>query len=167
MDRFSSSSGNFSLKFFIPSAHNYFPQEFIWAKGLLFAFFLMFLFGCASPRSPISSLPRKHRLSGIASWYGHPFHGRRTASGERYNMNAMTAAHRSLPFGTRVRVERVDNDRQVEVRINDRGPFVKGRVIDLSREAARQLGILGVGVVSVRLVPLQKRSNRKPRPIKR
>ena len=139
------------MKLFFPSAHIRFSFDSIWAKGFLFAFFLMFLFGCASYRSPISSLPRKHRLSGIASWYGRPFHGRRTASGERYNMNAMTAAHRTLPFGTWVRVERRDNGRRVQVRINDRGPFIKGRVIDLSREAARRLGIQGKGVVPVRL----------------
>ena len=139
------------MKLFFPSAHIRFSFDSIWAKGFLFAFFLMFLFGCASYRSPISSLPRKHRLSGIASWYGHPFHGRRTASGERYNMNAMTAAHRTLPFGAWVRVERRDNGRRVQVRINDRGPFTKGRVIDLSREAARRLGIQGKGVVPVRL----------------
>jgi rare lipoprotein A len=99
----------------------------------------------------------------MASWYGRRFHGRRTASGERYNMNALTAAHRTLPFGTRVRVERLDNGRHVVVRINDRGPFVKGRVIDLSREAARRLGILGAGVASVRVVTLPIGSDRKSR----
>lgn len=88
-----------------------------------------------------------HAVSGIASWYGPGFHGKRTASGERFNQDAMTAAHRTLPFGTIVRVTNQQNNRTVEVRINDRGPFVKGRVIDLSREAARQLDMLVAGIV--------------------
>ncbi|HMN38036.1 MAG TPA: septal ring lytic transglycosylase RlpA family protein [Hyphomicrobium sp.] len=87
--------------------------------------------------------------SGIASWYGGKFHGRKTASGERYNQNALTAAHRSLPFGTRVRVTNTTNGNAVIVRINDRGPFVGGRVIDLSRAAANSIGINGLGRVKL------------------
>ncbi len=87
--------------------------------------------------------------SGVASWYGGKFHGRKTASGERYNQNALTAAHRSLPFGTRVRVTNTNNGNAVVVRINDRGPFVGGRVIDLSRAAASSIGINGVGHVKI------------------
>ena len=86
---------------------------------------------------------------GIASWYGGKFHGRKTASGERYNQNALTAAHRSLPFGTRVRVTNASNGNAVVVRINDRGPFIRGRVIDLSRAAANQIGINGLGRVTL------------------
>jgi len=86
---------------------------------------------------------------GIASWYGLPFHGRRTASGERFDMNALTAAHPWLPFGTRVLVRNPQNGRSVVVRINDRGPFVRGRIIDLSHAAARALGILGLGTRKV------------------
>src|SRR5207237_8488018 len=82
---------------------------------------------------------------GLASWYGLAFQGRRTASGERFDMNAFTAAHPSLPFGTRVLVRNPRNDRFVVVRINDRGPFVPGRIIDLSHAAARALGMLGFG----------------------
>jgi rare lipoprotein A (peptidoglycan hydrolase) len=92
--------------------------------------------------------------SGMASWYGGGFHGRKTASGERFNMNALTAAHRSLPFGTRVLVTNTRNGRSVEVRINDRGPFVGGRVIDLSRAAASQIGLTASGVAPVRLAVL-------------
>jgi peptidoglycan lytic transglycosylase len=88
---------------------------------------------------------------GIASWYGHPYDGRPTASGEIYNMYAMTAAHRTLPFGTRVRVHDLDNHRTVEVRINDRGPFVEGRIIDLSYSAAKDLHMLPAGTARVRL----------------
>lgn len=88
---------------------------------------------------------------GTASWYGLKFHGRRTASGERFDMNGFTAAHRTLPFGTLVRVRSLVNGREVEVRINDRGPHVAGRIIDLSRAAAEALGMLGMGMKSVTL----------------
>ncbi|MGL4397146.1 MAG: septal ring lytic transglycosylase RlpA family protein, partial [Hyphomicrobium sp.] len=81
--------------------------------------------------------------SGMASWYGGKFHGRKTANGERYNQWSMTAAHKTLPFGTRVRVTNARTGNSVVVRINDRGPFIKGRIIDLSKAAANQLGING------------------------
>ena len=87
--------------------------------------------------------------SGVASWYGKKFHGRKTASGERYNQNKMTAAHKTLPFGTRVRVKNRDNGKNVVVVINDRGPFAKGRIIDVSRAAAKKLGMLGAGTAKV------------------
>ncbi|MBD0343288.1 MAG: septal ring lytic transglycosylase RlpA family protein [Coleofasciculus sp. Co-bin14] len=95
--------------------------------------------------------PVRLRLSGMASWYGPGFHGNRSASGEVYNQNAMTAAHRSLPFGTRVQVTNLDNGRSVVVRINDRGPFVGGRVIDLSAAAASLLGMMHSGTAPVQL----------------
>jgi rare lipoprotein A len=88
--------------------------------------------------------------SGLASWYGSPFHGRRTATGERYDMNAMTAAHKTMPLPSYALVRNPANGRQVVVKVNDRGPFVKGRIIDLSRAAARQLRIGGVAPVEVR-----------------
>ena len=88
---------------------------------------------------------------GIASWYGLPFHGRKTANGERFDMNALTAAHPSLPFGTRVKVRSLVNGREVIVRINDRGPFAPGRIIDLSHAAARAIGLVGFGVKRVSL----------------
>jgi rare lipoprotein A len=88
---------------------------------------------------------------GIASWYGHPYHGRPTSSGEIYNMYDMTAAHRTLPFGTQVRVHDLDNGQDVSVRINDRGPFVGGRIIDLSYAAAKAMGMVGAGTAMVRL----------------
>lgn len=87
--------------------------------------------------------------AGIASYYGPGFHGRRTASGERFNQNAMTAAHRTLPFGSRVRVINLGNGKAVVVRVNDRGPFVRGRVVDISRGAAIQLGMIHRGVIRV------------------
>lgn len=88
---------------------------------------------------------------GTASWYGGKFHGRKTANGERFDQHALTAAHRTLPFGTKVRVTNERNGRSVVVRINDRGPFAKGRVIDLSRAAAERVGMVGSGTARVRL----------------
>jgi rare lipoprotein A len=92
---------------------------------------------------------------GIASWYGRPFHGRRTASGEVYDMEAATAAHPSLPFGTRVRVHNLETGRATVLRINDRGPFVRGRIIDVSRRGARELGLLEPGIARVRVEILE------------
>ncbi len=115
---------------------------------------LVSLVGCGSgPKSQKRSAdtPMAYTATGIASYYGRKFHGRRTANGERFDMHAMTAAHPSLPFGTRVRVTRLSTGRQVTVRINDRGPFVKGRIIDLSYAAAKQLGMLADGLTRVRL----------------
>jgi rare lipoprotein A len=89
---------------------------------------------------------------GQASWYGPRFHGRRTASGERYDMYALTGAHKTLPFGTLVLVRSVMTGREVEVRINDRGPFAKGRVIDVSKAAAQALGMMETGVRDVLLL---------------
>ena len=86
---------------------------------------------------------------GAASWYGPGFHGRKTASGERFNANAMTAAHRTLPFGTKVRVVNERTGRSVTVRINDRGPFHGGRIIDLAAAPARALGVAGTTYVSL------------------
>ncbi|NBD33123.1 MAG: septal ring lytic transglycosylase RlpA family protein [Cyanobacteria bacterium] len=91
------------------------------------------------------------RMRGRASWYGPRFHGRRTASGERFNAGAYTAAHRSLPFGTKVRVTNLSNGRAVVVRINDRGPYAGGRVIDLSKAAARAIGMIRSGTAPVRI----------------
>ncbi len=92
---------------------------------------------------------------GLASWYGPGFHGRRTASGEVFDMYKKTAAHRTLPFGTRVRVTNLSNGKSVIVRINDRGPAVKGRIIDLSYGAARALGMITQGVVRVKIEVLE------------
>ena len=114
---------------------------------------LLLLAGCATTPEPAPDAVGAE--TGLASYYADRFQGRRTASGERYDRDMFTAAHRELPFGTRVRVVRLDNGQAVEVRINDRGPFVKGRVIDLSYAAARELGMLRAGVVSVRLLPVK------------
>ncbi len=91
---------------------------------------------------------------GVASWYGREFHGKKTSNGERYDMNAMTAAHKTLPLGVYVRVRNTDNGHEAVVRINDRGPFVKGRIIDLSYAAARKLGVDAAGTAPVRIEAL-------------
>jgi peptidoglycan lytic transglycosylase len=117
---------------------------------------LIFLAGCGHKQQTVRLPPPTPAVLGaaevgIASWYGHPYHGRRTSNGETYDMDQMTAAHLSLPFGTLVRVTNLDNGRDTEVRINDRGPFVKDRIIDLSRAAARQISMIGPGTARVRV----------------
>ena len=92
---------------------------------------------------------------GPASWYGGKFHGRPTASGEIYDMDDMTAAHKKLPFGTRVEVTNLDNGKSVEVTINDRGPYKRGRLIDLSKGAAKRIGMLVAGTARVSLKVLR------------
>ncbi|MGB3336204.1 MAG: septal ring lytic transglycosylase RlpA family protein [Devosia sp.] len=102
----------------------------------------------AGPTLP-QAYARETVLTGVASWYGPGFHGRTTANGERYNMNDMTAAHKSLKFGTRVKVTNENNGRSVVVRINDRGPYVGSRIIDLSKSAAQALDMIGPGTAAV------------------
>ncbi|HHX35849.1 MAG TPA: septal ring lytic transglycosylase RlpA family protein [Gammaproteobacteria bacterium] len=116
---------------------------------LLFAIFAL-LSACSSQRSNTDL-----GSSGQASWYGAKHHGKKTASGERFNQNALTAAHRTLAFGTRVKVTNTINNKSVKVRINDRGPYSKGRVIDLSRAAAKKINMIDSGVVPVRLQVLR------------
>jgi len=108
------------------------------------------LAGCAS--SLID--PNGYDETGTASYYGAKHHGKKTASGEPFNQNALTAAHRRLPFGTQVKVTNLDTDKSVVVRINDRGPHTRGRLIDLSRQAAAQLGMLSSGTARVRVQAL-------------
>jgi len=115
------------------------------------------LTGCATTRAPVSSRPPVSQPpskpaaveKGEASWYGERHQGRRTASGEPYDMYALTAAHPDLPLGTRVRVTNLRNGRSVDVRVNDRGPTVAGRIIDLSYAAAQALGAVTAGTIPV------------------
>lgn len=118
-------------------------------RSSLGSLLLVFLAACAAPRArPFTA---GYEETGYASWYGEPYHGRRTSSGEVYDMHQLTAAHRELPLGTWVMVTNLENGRSVEVRINDRGPFVEGRILDLSYAAARLLGVVGPGIIPVRL----------------
>jgi rare lipoprotein A len=105
----------------------------------------------APPAAPAPAPKIGDTETGLASWYGHPYHGRAAANGEIYDMETLVAAHRTLPFNTWVRVVNVSNSKTVDVRIIDRGPFVDGRIIDLSHAAARAIDLLGPGVGPVRL----------------
>lgn len=98
--------------------------------------------------------PVEYQATGTASWYGPGFAGRKTANGERFKPSALTAAHRTLPFGTSVKVTNLTNDKSVVVRINDRGPYVGGRIIDLSRAAAAKIGLIATGTGRVKVVAL-------------
>jgi rare lipoprotein A len=118
-------------------------------------FSLVALSGCAGGSGQPSSDPGSVQ-EGQASYYAHKFHGRTTASGEIYDENKMTAAHKTLPFGTMVRVTNLANGNMASVKINDRGPFVEGRIIDLSFRAAGQLDMIAAGVVNVRVEVLRK-----------
>ena len=159
--------------------------QFITVCGLLLIFH-----GCASilpppePPKPPPGYPKPYRVmgkwyqpaphakgfvqKGLASWYGEQFHGRKTANGEIYDMYAMTGAHKTLPLGTHVRVYNLENDREVVVRINDRGPFVRNRIIDLSYTAAKNIGMIGPGTAPVKIVALggspPSGTNTPPRP---
>jgi len=124
-----------------------------WLAVLLVSLAIVATAACGrSSKSAHSTKDLKHYSEkGIASWYGKPFHGRQTANGERYDMTKMTAAHRTLPFDVVVRVTNLDNGRSIKVRINDRGPFVDGRIIDLSRAAAKKLDLYRPGTGPVRI----------------
>lgn len=108
-------------------------------------------YGCRPSKPAVSPPAAGYVETGVASWYGPDFHGRPTSSREIFDQNDLTAAHPSLPFGTMVLVTNLENGRQVTVRINDRGPFIKGRIIDLSYAAARMLDMVGPGTARVRL----------------
>lgn len=126
------------------------PARWLVAASLLIA--LALIVGCGGGRRPaVGDGPDGPVQRGLASWYGKPFHGRRTASGEVYDMYGLTAAHRALPLGTTVEVRHLENGRSVVVRINDRGPFVRGRIIDLSLAAARALDMEREGVAKIEL----------------
>lgn len=126
-----------------------------------------FAAGCRSSR-PQARAPepgsRKLIEKGEASWYGPGFHGRRTANGERFDGRGMTAAHQTLPFDTLVEVVNLDNGRSAVVRINDRGPFARKRIIDLSRTAAEALGVIGPGIARVELYTVAGAAVPAPRP---
>jgi rare lipoprotein A len=121
----------------------------------------LLLSGCAGTRPTVDAgggsggSDRTSTWVGFASYYGAEFQGRRTASGQRFDQDELTAAHRTLPFGTRVRVTNLKNSRSVVVTINDRGPFRRGRILDVSRRAASELGFLRAGVARVKLRVLE------------
>ncbi|MFD1008756.1 MULTISPECIES: septal ring lytic transglycosylase RlpA family protein [Oceanisphaera] len=119
---------------------------------------LIILQSCSSDPNTFVAPERSNVVSvqqGKASYYGARHHGRKTASGEPFNKNALTAAHRTLPFGTRVRVTNLNNQQSIVVRINDRGPYAKGRIIDLSEQAAREINMIRAGVAKVKVERLK------------
>jgi len=133
-------------------------------RALIIAVAIVSMQSCASRKSARAITPSiGTRQTGIASWYGHPYHGRATASGEIYDMERNTAAHQRFAFGTWVRVENLDNGKRTEVRINDRGPFKRGRIVDLSRSAARKIDMIGPGTAKVRLTVIRG-SSATPQP---
>jgi rare lipoprotein A len=136
------------------------PRTQTMVGAVLLAALLTLASGCAKRRPPTVVVPRIGATeTGVASWYGNPYHGRRAANGEIYDMEKMTAAHRTFAFGTWVRVHNLDNGQEVEVRITDRGPFIDGRIIDLSRAAARSIEMIGPGLARVRLQVIRAPSN--------
>ncbi|OEY67611.1 septal ring lytic transglycosylase RlpA family protein [Marinobacter sp. X15-166B] len=120
-------------------------------SGTIAICLLLMLSGCSSAGPKGSSTRVGYTETGLASYYAMKFQGRQTANGERFNQSASTAAHKTLPFGTRVKVTNSRNGKSVVVRINDRGPFVRGRVIDLSRSAFERIGNLDTGVIPVKV----------------
>lgn len=145
-------------------------------------FVAVFIFGCSlsertkPPRKPGEPKPYKvlgkwyqplansqgFSQKGLASWYGKKFHGRKTSNGERYNMYGISAAHKTLPLGTWVRLTNQENGKTLDVRINDRGPFVRGRIIDLSYGAAQKVGLIGPGTARVKIIALGKAGHPQP-----
>ena len=155
------------------SAGNYKNRRVALATWLILFCLLNFLiFGCTLPKQPVrpTGYPKPYKVlgkwyqplphargfgqCGLASWYGKKFHGRKTANGETYDMYGISAAHKTLPLGTHVWVRNLKNNKELKVRINDRGPFVKDRIIDLSYGAAQKLGIVESGTAPVELVAL-------------
>ncbi|MCB0326004.1 MAG: septal ring lytic transglycosylase RlpA family protein [Bdellovibrionales bacterium] len=129
--------------------------------GLLICLWMALLSGCYS-KTQIPQGTSKSQLHGYASWYGGKFHGRKTASGEVYDQYKLTAAHKTLPFHTWVRVTNLSNGKSVVVKVNDRGPFVRGRVIDLSRRAAEKIDMIGSGTAKV-LIEIEKKPRQSAR----
>ncbi len=134
------------------------------AAALAALFAAAFLAGCAST-ARLESPRRGTSQTGLASWYGAKFHGRPTASGEIYDMNRISAAHKQLPLGTVVRVRNRDNGKKLRVPINDRGPFIEGRIIDLSVGAARKLEMFGQGLAKVRIEVVRVAPKKRKLPI--
>lgn len=135
-------------------------------SAAFFVFVLAMGLACGGKRPPKYEPPRPAKKGwtqeGVASWYGNEFDGRPTASGEIFDQDGMTAAHRTLPLGTTARVTNLDNGKDVILKVNDRGPFVRGRVLDCSRGAAKELGFLGAGMARVRIEVIEE-GHPKPR----
>ena len=130
-----------------------------------YSLLIAFLASCSSVRIRTSTSPVYEKTNTVASWYGPKFHGRPTSSGEIFNMYAMTCAHKEYPFGTRLKVTNIENNRSAECVVNDRGPFVEGRDIDLSYAVAKEIGVIGPGISRV-MLETNGRDNSYIRPVK-
>ena len=136
-------------------------QRTLWCSICLCAASVLMGCGAAVPRFTTRAAPARensslvHQLEGTASYYAEEFDGRKTSNGETYNMHELTAAHRTLPFNTKIRVVNLENGKSVVVRVNDRGPFKDNRVIDLSLQAAKEIGLLANGTAPVRIDVLE------------
>ncbi len=126
---------------------------------------IAFLASCSSVHTKTSPASVYKKTNTVASWYGPKFHGRPTSSGEIFNMHAMTCAHKEYPFGTRLKVTNIENNRSAECVVNDRGPFVEGRDIDLSYAVAKEIGVIGPGISRV-MIETNGRDNSYIRPVK-
>jgi rare lipoprotein A len=131
----------------------------------LYSLLIAFLTSCSSVHTKASPTPLYEKKYTFASWYGPKFHGRPTSSGEIFNMYAMTCAHKEYPFGTRLKVTNIENNRSAECIVNDRGPFVEGRDIDLSYAVAKEIGVIGSGIARV-LIEVNGRDNSYIRRVK-
>jgi len=120
-------------------------------KSILWVFVVIAIFGCSGNVSKSDASRERYKETGKASFYADKYQSRKTASGERFDQSALTAAHKKLPFDTNVKVTNVENGKSIVVRINDRGPFVRGRVIDLSRSAFSKIGYTSAGVINVKI----------------
>jgi rare lipoprotein A len=132
-------------------SHHRLPRPARLLAGWACVLGVLALTGCGSTPKAGDPVSRGHTESGMASYYGNEFQSRKTANGERFDQGKLTAAHKKLPFGTRVKVTNTQNGRSVLVRVNDRGPFVKGRIIDLSSSAFKAIAGINAGVVPVRI----------------
>lgn len=128
-------------------------------KCFLFTLVIFLFIGISQPVFAQNNASQAKVQQGEASWYGSRYHGRKTSSGERYNKNDMTAAHKTLPFGTKVKVTNLDNNQWVILRINDRGPFVGDRIIDVSEAAARKLDFHSQGIGNVKVEVLETQAD--------
>jgi rare lipoprotein A len=122
-----------------------------WLAAMFCVLVYLALQGCSTTPKVGASQPVGHTESGMASFYGNEFQSRKTSNGERFDQGKLTAAHRTLPFGTRLKVTNTQNSKSVVVRVNDRGPFAKGRILDLSSSAFKSIAHLNAGVIPVRI----------------
>ena len=145
--------------------YSFFNSLRVFLLIIRYSLLIVFLASCSSVHTKTSHSLAYDKTNTVASWYGPKFHGRPTSSGEIFNMYAMTCAHKEYPFGTRLKVTNIENNRSAECVVNDRGPFVEGRDIDLSYAVAKEIGVIGPGISRV-MIETNGRDNSYIRPVK-